>query len=297
MRLTLFLLSITAWSQSATPPIVEVRSPLGKTFYGQADEKGAAAKAEALLTGPETVDNLLAAARVYDELWWFSKSIPVYTRGIKKFPTEFRFPRFRGHRYISTRRFGLAVKDLQKARQLAPDSFDVAYHLGLAHYLQGHFGKAADAYGRCLALAGKPAPGTALPAGLRGCHELEKQDNSRVAITEWAYRSLRRAGRNAEAAKLLAAVTEGLTVGTNATYYQTLLYYKGLRQESAILPTSGAIQGNIYSTAGYGIANFHWLEGRKARACEILNAIVSERAWNAFGFIAAETDLVRGACR
>jgi tetratricopeptide (TPR) repeat protein len=275
---------------------VEVTLPDGRTFRGQPDPKGEAARAEKLLAEP-TAANLLAAARIYDDLWWFSKSIPVYTRGSRLFPKDFRFLRFRGHRNLSTRHFREGAADLERARRLAPDSFDVAYHLGLAYYLQGNFKKAAAAYGRCLAAAGKPRVGATLPEGLRGCHELDRQDNSRAAITEWMYRSLRRAGRPAEAAKLLDGIREGMTVTTNATYYQSLLYYKGLRQEASVLPAPGAATGNTFSTSAYGVAVHHLVEGRKARGCELLNAIAGERAWNAFGLIAAEADLARGACR
>lgn len=275
---------------------VEVTLPDGRAFRGQPDPKGEAARAEKLAADP-TAANLLAAAKIYDDLWWFSKSIPLYTRGAELFPKDFRFLRFRGHRQLSTRRFREGAADLERARRLAPDSFDVAYHLGLAYYLQGDFKKAAAAYGRCLAAAGKPRVGPELPGGLRGCHELDRQDNSRVAITEWRYRSLRRAGRHAEAARLLDGIGEGLTVTTNATYYQSLLYYKGLRTEASILPATGAATGNTFSTTAYGIAVHHLMEGRRARGCELLTAIAGERAWNAFGLIAAEADLARGACR
>lgn len=275
---------------------VEVTLPGGKAFSGQPDPKGEAARAEKLLAEP-TAANLLAAAKIYDDLWWFSKSIPVYTRGSQLFPADFRFLRFRGHRNLSTRRFREGAADLERARRLAPDSFDVAYHLGLAYYLEGNFKKAAEAYGRCLAAAGKPAVGAALPEGLRGCHELDRQDNSRAAITEWMYRSLRRAGRHTEAAKLLDGIREGMTVTTNATYYHSLLYYNGLRTEASILPATGAAAGNTFSTSAYGVAVHHLMEGRKARGCELLTAIVAERAWNAFGLIAAEADLARGVCR
>ena len=78
-----------------------------------------------------------------------------------------RLLRFRGHRYISTRRFDLAVADLEKAIALAPSSFDVAYHLGLAHYLRGEFDAAAKVYRSCLdATAAGP-----LPTGLAQLHD------------------------------------------------------------------------------------------------------------------------------
>jgi hypothetical protein len=48
---------------------------------------------------------------------------------------------------------------------------------------------------------------------------------------------------------------------------------------------------------GYGIANFHLVNGSTARACALLRDIVDTPTWQAFGAIAAEAELVRGACR
>ncbi|MBL8218028.1 MAG: hypothetical protein JNL62_02300 [Bryobacterales bacterium] len=274
----------------------EVTTGDGRTFTHLPDAENKGARAEALMGKDNaTAAELLEAAKIYDDLWWFSRSIPIYSEGMRKFPRDFRFPRFRGHRYISTREFGRAVEDLEKARTLAESSFDVAYHLGLAYYLRGEFGKAAEAYGRCLRMAG--GSGAALPGGVRSCTELQEQENSRVAMSEWMYRSLRRAGKHAEAAALLDGIREGMKVTTNESYYLSLLFYKGLRKQQSILPATKSEKGNTFSTVGYGVANFHLMEGRKAQGCQLLRDIVKERAWNAFGFIAAEADLGRGVCR
>ncbi|MBL8173878.1 MAG: hypothetical protein JNK48_04370 [Bryobacterales bacterium] len=273
----------------------EVTTPEGRKFFHLPDEGNLAAQAEAL-RGKDgaTAEELLAAGKIYDDLWWFSRSIAVYSEGMRRFAGDFRFPRFRGHRYFSTRQFAKGVEDLEKARELAPASFDVSYHLGLGYYLMGEFGKAAEAYGRCLEMTGKTGP--AAPGGARSCTELHTAENSRVAISEWMYRSLRRAGKHGEAAALLGGIGEGMKVTTNESYYLSLLFYKGRRKEEAIVPGAKAEKGNTFSTVGYGVANFHLLEGRKARGCEMLRKIVNERAWNAFGFIAAEADLARGVC-
>jgi len=273
----------------------EVTTRDGRKYTHLPDGGNAAARAEALLGKDDAgAEELLEAAKIYDDLWWFSRSIPIYSEGLKRFPADFRFPRFRGHRYISTREFGKAVEDLEKASGLAAASFDVAYHLGLAYYLRGEYGKAAEAYGRCLRMAG--GAGAALPGGVRSCTELHQQENSRVAMSEWMYRSLRRAGKNAEATALLDGIREGMKVTTNESYYLSLLFYKGLRKQESILPGKQSEKGNTFCTVGYGVANFHLTEGRKAQGCQLLRDIVKERAWNAFGFIAAEADLRRGVC-
>jgi tetratricopeptide (TPR) repeat protein len=51
------------------------------------------------------------------------------------------------------RRFTAAQKDLERAASLDPKRLDAFYHLGLAHYFQGQFVAAADAFRKGLALA------------------------------------------------------------------------------------------------------------------------------------------------
>ena len=275
----------------------EMVSPLGKPLYAEPDAKGAVAKADAALAAdPGSLELLLAAARARDEVWRYHEAIELYTRGIEKAPGDFRFYRYRGHRYISTRQFDKALADLEKAWKLSPESFDVAYHLGLAHYMLGHYGAAAEAYGRCLDQAGRPTSGPKLPEGFRSCAESAADDNARVSITEWQYRALRRAGRGAEARKLIESIQDGMKVTSNEIYYRSLLLYRGLRTEEQVFDPA-KLTGNQLPTLGYALANYHLLEGRQPKACELFQRIVGEKAWNAFGYIAAEAELVRGSCR
>jgi len=45
------------------------------------------------------------------------------------------------------------------------------------------------------------------------------------------------------------------------------------------------------------VASAAGVQGQAARACAILRDIVDTPTWQAFGAIAAEAELVRGACR
>ncbi len=54
----------------------------------------------------------------------FREAIDVFSEGIKKFPRDARFYRHRGHRYITLRRFDLAIKDLEKAASLIKGKAD-----------------------------------------------------------------------------------------------------------------------------------------------------------------------------
>ena len=181
---------------------------------------------------------------------------------------------------------------MKKAAELAPASFDVAYHLGLAYYLRGDFNHAAREYQRCLSMASQPKPEflRGMPAGWRACHAMD--DDSRVAITEWTWRSLRRAGKSDEAAKLLATMPDSMNVTENRSYFKTLLLYKGVAQSAA------GEGGNAVPTIGYGVGLWHHLNGRKDQACaEWQRAANDIENWSAFGLIAAELELARGLCK
>lgn len=295
MSVRLLWLVVLIGSLHAQRKEPEVYSPLGKAYFARPDSTGVIAKADAdLAKDGDKADLILAAARARDQFLRFADSIPIYTRGMQLYADDVRFPRYRGHRLISIRRFDAALVDLKAAAELAPSSFDVSYHLGLAYFLRGDFNHAAREYNRCLAMADKPKPDflRGMPTGWRSCYALD--DDSRVALTDWAYRALRRAGKPAEAKALLDRITENMAVKENTSYHKALLFYKGLRTEEQIL--GGTLPGNALVTTGYGVAVFHRLEGRNERACELLEKIVLDENWSAFGLIGAEADLARKYC-
>ena len=128
MRLT--LAAALALLLGAQAP--ELTTLLGRPVFARADTDGAIARADtALAADPRSIELFLAAARARDVALQFHAAIEVYTRGLAIAPDDARLLRFRGHRYISTRRFDLAATDLRRAAALAPSSFDVLYHLGV----------------------------------------------------------------------------------------------------------------------------------------------------------------------
>lgn len=305
VALAVAMLPAFAWGIQGSPQVQTGQKPqvvtlLGKSYFARADADGAIGKADAALAAdPNNVDLIIAAARARDVALQFDASIELYTKAIGLAPDDVRAYRLRGHRYISTRRFDLAIRDLEKALALAPSSFDVVYHLGLAYFLTAQFPAAARTYQGCL---DRRTPGASLPAGWRDCAALsavsERDDESRIGISDWLYRSLRRAGRNEDASALLRGIPDGLSVKENEAYYRALLFYKGARTEAQVLPDE-AFKENTGVTVGYGLANFYLAEGQTARACALLRRLVQDEAhWNAFGFIGAEADLTRanGPC-
>jgi tetratricopeptide (TPR) repeat protein len=280
------------WAQEGEPEVYGVR---GKAYFALEDKDREAQKADLeLALEPRNPIKMLAAARVRDKYLKFAESIMIYSRGVDEFPDDVRFLRYRGHRFISTRRLDLAVLDLKRAAEMAPASFDVSYHLALAYYLRGDHNHAAREYQRCLAMGAKPQPDylRGMPEGWRSCYAMD--DDTRVAVTEWAWRALRRAGKAEEAGKLLESIRAGMNVKENGSYYRTLQLYKGLATlEQTMTPP---MDGNAAPTIGYGVGLWHWLHGRKAEACAAWEKVLESPHWSAFGFIAAESDLARGYC-
>ena len=77
----------------------------------------------------------------------------------------------------------------------------------------------------------------------------------------------------------------------NDSYQKLLLVFKGNFDEKSLLNDTTTPLDN--ATVGYGIGNWHLINGRKERAREIFREVYQGKSWAAFGYIAAEVDLVR----
>lgn len=253
-----------------------------------------AARAE-LAAAPTSADARIWVGRRTAYLGRFQEAIAIFTEGAELFPNDARMFRHRGHRYISVRNFRSAVVDLERAHALTrgqPDDVEpdgqpnarniptstlqgnIRYHLGLAYYLQGDFAKAIPIYEEDLAAA--------------------RNVDARVATTHWLYMALQRAGRPADAERVLAPITPGLDVVENGTYYRLLLLYKGLIPPDSILPAvADASKGLDEATLGYGLANWHYYHGRRAAAVALWRRVIAVGPWASFGYIASEADLAR----
>jgi tetratricopeptide (TPR) repeat protein len=202
--------------------------------------------------------------------------------------------RFRGHRLITLRRFAEAREALERAAELAADWPDevepnlapnasgaeleylqpnVWYHLALANYLEGDYDRAAEGFWRCLELAGNT--------------------DSRVSALHWLYTSLSRAGRTDEARAAVADVRADWPVLEYAGYHALTLVYNGGADAEEVLERFRGKGGVEFATVGYGIGNYHYTRGDRARAEAIWREIVPHADWHAFGHIAAEAELAR----
>ena len=302
LQLMLVVLAFSAGLQETRVP--EATSLLGKPLFAPVIsvertavlEKDLAAAQAALTKDPSSADAIIWVGRRTAYLARYRDAIDVFTTGIAKHPSDPRMFRHRGHRYITIRQFDKAIADLAKAAALVKDRPDevepdgqpnarniptstlktnIYYHLALAHYLAGDFANAADAY--------------------RLCMEHSKNPDMQVATAHWQYMTLRRLGRDADAAAVLVPITSDMAVIENGSYHRLLMMYKGATDAGALLAASRT-EGLDAVTIGYGVANWHLYNGRKEEARTILTEITDKyRAtqWAGFGYVAAEADLAR----
>ncbi|MGE0812683.1 MAG: tetratricopeptide repeat protein [Vicinamibacterales bacterium] len=249
----------------------------------------AAAEAE-LAKSPDSADALIWVGRRQAYLWQYRKAVATFTKGIDRFPSDPRFYRHRGHRYITLRNFDAAISDFEKAvlliagtkDEVEPDGapnakgiprstlhFNIWYHLGLAYYLRGDFANARRAFDQCL--------------------DVSKNDDSIVATSDWLWMTNMRMGDKAAAAKVLERISPTMDILENQSYHRRLLMYKGVEKPEALLDTANADDLTI-ATQGYGVANYYRVTGDLAKATAIYDKVLEGRQWAAFGYIAAEVD-------
>jgi tetratricopeptide (TPR) repeat protein len=271
-------------------PLYAVERPLERRQQLEADLAQAYAAYE---RNPDDADAIIWLGRRVAYLGRYRDAIGIFSEGIRKHPDDPRMYRHRGHRWITVREFDRAVQDLDQAARLLrgrpdevePDGvanvrnaplstlhYNVWYHLGLAHYLRGEWGQALYGFRNALAVA--------------------RNDDSRVAATDWTYMTLRRMGREAEAAALLEPIQPGMEVVENDSYYRRLLMYKGLLSPDSLLAQNGQ-DATTLATQGYGVGNWYLYNGHVDQAEEIFWRVTSAEEWAPFGYIAAEADLRR----
>jgi tetratricopeptide (TPR) repeat protein len=243
---------------------------------------------------PRDAERIIWLGRRLGYLGRYREAIAIYTTGIGLNPDNPKLLRHRGHRFISVRDFDAAIADFEKAAALvrgrpdeiepdgAPNKYNkprstlqsnIWYHLGLAYYLKGDFARALPAYLECMKVS-------------------MVNDDSIVAASDWLYMTYRRMGRDADAAKVLEPIRESMDILENDAYHKRLLMYKGLVSPDSLLRTEGADDLQI-ATQGYGVGNWYLYNGQPAKAREIFEKVVAGPQWPAFGFIAAEAELVR----
>lgn len=290
---------------------VEAISLLGDTLRRPALAPDVRARMEAqldsarrtLAADPSSADAAIWVARRLGYLGRYGEAIAALDAAIAQHPDDARMYRHRGHRYLTVRRLADAVADLERAATLVrgrPDEVEpdgqpnargiptstlqsnVWYHLALARYLQGDWGRAAAAAREGMRVSDTP--------------------DRLVSQAYWLYLALMRDGRRDEARAVLAGIRPGLEVIENGSYYALLRLYQGDAASVAALPTAWArpaaggdapLATPTDLASAYGVSMWHALAGRADDAARLRRAILAGGQWASFGHLAAEADEAR----
>lgn len=243
-------------------------------------------------TDPENAEAIIWLGRRTAYLGQYREAVRIFTEGVYKFPEDPRVYRHRGHRYITLRQFNLAIEDFEQAKdmmrsmpdQVEPDGLpndlnqptstlksNVFYHKGLVHYLKGEFDRAIAEYEASL--------------------QLDLTDDMRIALLYWYYMALKRSGNDLKAGEIIEPVNTDIDLIENEAYLNLLLVFKGVFDTNRLMEVTDDALDN--TTLGYGIGNWHYINGREERAISIWENIYQTGEWPAFGYIAAEAELAR----
>lgn len=242
-----------------------------------------------LAAEPDSEEAAVWVGRRLGYLGRYEDAVAGFTSGLDRHPDSAWLLRFRGHRYITLRRFDDAVRDLERAREFAagrPDEVEpdgqpnaagipigtlrsnIAYHLGLAHLLRGDAERAADVYLAALPLA-------------------RTNDDRYVSHVFWTWIALRELGRHDEAARLLEPVSSSMKIHENEDYLAALLHFRGELSRDAL--TSGHEPGTTaFATRAHAAARKALYDGETEVARAWFAQIVFAGPMPAFSCIAAE---------
>lgn len=275
---------------------VEAITLLGDTLFSpeqpneQALAKYMAAKEEyeALADSPEA---LIWYGRRAGYLGKYQHAIEIFSEGIQKHPTDARMYRHRGHRYISTRQYDKAIADFEKAvtliegkeDQVEPDGIpnpqgipisslhgNIWYHLALAYYLKQNLEQANRSY--------------------QARYATHHNDDNIVSATHWYYMSLRRLGKEKEAAVLLDPISAEMDILENWRYHEMCLFYRGdLSLEHMTDPSNEQASSDVYL---YGLGNWYLYEKQDTtKAVEYFERLLANGNKASFAYLAAESDI------
>jgi tetratricopeptide (TPR) repeat protein len=281
--LAMLWLTVAVGSLNAQTSL-QFTSAAGVKFYSLPDDKGVVEAARnALAADPKNVELMLKLALAQSSVWQYREAVATCTSALALAPDNAALYTERGHRKVALRDFAGAREDLKRAVALDPKKLDAYYHLGLAHYFLGDFPLAAEAFGHAVDLA--------------------TAEDSRVNSTNWLYASLRRANQREAAAKALARIPPEAKPGDGHTqfYFNLVRFFQGTLKESEVTPpeppagstdTEAELQ---FDTVGYGVGNWHLYNGESAQARAYFQRIAKGRVWVTWGFVGAETELLRAS--
>lgn len=220
---------------------------------------------------PSRADIHLGRCRTLARLTRHADAVTACGEAIRLDPQNWEAMRDRGHYLINLNRLDAGLADMEKAASMKQGDYQIDYHLGLAYFIGGNYAKAVPVWQACVKDA--PEPG------------------NKVACYAWLYPSLRKAGRDADAAQ---ALDEALALGAkpDVAYMNRLMLFKGTlpEAEAAKQMEANPLQ---QATVGFSIGLWHELNGRADKAREYYQKATASEARTAFGHVAATNALMR----
>jgi tetratricopeptide (TPR) repeat protein len=268
----------------------ELTSSLGRKLYALPDDDKVIAARKNLAADPNSVARVLQLSKAEAARRQYREAVATSTQGLAFAPKSADLYLERGHRELGLRDFKSAMNDLQQATQLAPEMLDAHYHLGLAHYFLAEFDQAAASFEKARAL-------------IKSNDEKNSDNNNDNLIdcSNWLYVSLRRAGKDQEAAQVLTRITPDVkNTEPHLYFYLRLLhFYQGQLTAQAVLPPPPADPQDLeaelaFDTVSYGVGNWHLYHHDRPAAVALFTNVVKGEAWNSWGFIGSELELRRG---
>lgn len=258
----------------------EVTSQLGRQLYAQPDDSAIRTAQRALKADPGNPKLVLALSLAQANRRQYREAIATDTRGLEAAPNDAGLLLERGHRELGLREFRLAQRDLERAVHINAQLAQARYHLGLAHYFQGQFAAAGAQFLRA--------------------RDLATTDDDRIDCSNWAYASLRRAGKTSAAAAVLRRITPAMKNNEPhiAFYLRLIRFYQGVVPEAEVQPRRPTNPNDTeaelaFDTVTYGLGNWHLYHGDRSTARRLFEQVVTGQAWNAWGFVGSETELAR----
>jgi tetratricopeptide (TPR) repeat protein len=231
---------------------------------------------EKLAADPKNPELWLEKGRALDKSCLFREAIDCYSKGLSFQPFHALLRRYRGHRYLNIRRFAEGAADLELASRVELANWDIWYHLGLAYFLLGEYGRAEEPYAKCLSAT-------------------DRADIAMPAILDWSWMNKMRLGKTEEAKELLKIFDPDMDAGENQFYQNRVLVYAGLKDPETLMKNldGSELDALGVSTQCYGLSNYYFLNGDIDKSNQVIKYILDKGYWPAFGYLAAETDARR----
>jgi tetratricopeptide (TPR) repeat protein len=271
MTLLILVLTLQTPATGAAAPAAAALEEAAALYAKNENAKALDAYDRAIALDPSRAAAHLGRCRTLARLTRHDDAVAACGEAIRLEPQNWEALRDRGHYLVNLNRLDAALGDLEKAGSMKQGDYQIDYHLGLVHFIRGDYAKAVPAWEACV----KDAP----------------EVGNKVACYAWLYPSLRKAGRDAEAARALEAAM-ALGAKPDVAYMNRLMLFQGTLSEEEAAKQM-AVSPLQQATTGFTIGLWHELNGRLDAAREYYQKATASEARTAFGHVAASHALGR----